>query len=218
LQNLNEAMTKLKSKSEQPQTRLDALNNLLKIVKSSRLEFQHIDDIVSTVSGTLLDRTQEVRSACYRVLRHMLIDKDTAQLSWKYGLEFHLLKAMTRDQKGDVEREQAFKLVRAYVDCPDGIKFLPKSIVAILAVTTEQVDDKFRPVAVEMMCELAVCDINLILSCDGLRCIFQILLDGPRILVDLVVPTIVCILDRPETRKFIRPSVEIEVRHIGSLG
>lgn len=203
----------MKAKSENPQARLDAINNLLKIVRSARLEqnSQHVEDVLSTATTCLNDPSQEVRASGYRVIRHMLHDKEAAQLSWKFGLEFHLLRALARDSKGDVEREQAFKLVRAYIDCPSGVEFLPRSIVATIAVSTEQSEDKFRPIAIETICELAVRSTELILACDGLRCIFQVLLDGPRLMVDLVVPTIVYILDRPETRQYIRPSVEIEV-------
>jgi rapamycin-insensitive companion of mTOR len=53
-----------------------------------------------------------------------------------------------------MEREQAVRLIRAYIDCVDGMQALPYSIPSILVSISEQGDDKLRPIALQTICEM----------------------------------------------------------------
>ena len=60
---------------------------------------------------------------------------------------------MTRDPKYELEREQALKMIRAFVDYSNGIA-LPHSLVSLLVSLAELPDDKLRTVILETLAEL----------------------------------------------------------------
>jgi hypothetical protein len=55
--------------------------------------------------------------------------------------------------KFELEREQAIKLIRAFLDFSNGIS-IPQSIVSILVSMTEQPDDKLRVIIFETLAEI----------------------------------------------------------------
>ena len=63
-------------------------------------------------------------------------------------------RALTRDQRYDVEREQALKLVRSIIDMPGGVDLIPQSLVRTIIAIAEQSDDKLRNVSLETLCEI----------------------------------------------------------------
>ena len=69
----------------------------------------------------------------------------------------NMKRALNRDQRGDMEREQAFKLTRAFLDVSECVRYLPQCVISTLVATIEQVDDKFRNVAIETVCEIGGC-------------------------------------------------------------
>lgn len=164
-----------------------------------------------------VDRVQEVRSAAFRTVRYLIVDQVSARYVWRHahGLDIFLMRALIRDQRGDVEREQAFKLARVFLELPRCVRFLPPCVVSTILAVTEQADDKFRTVAIETLCELTVRDLSYMSECGGLRNLFQLLTDGPLSMVKVVALTVSQLLDRADTRLFIRTGVDVEV---GSMG
>ncbi|KAJ3033210.1 hypothetical protein HDV00_006653 [Rhizophlyctis rosea] len=70
-----------------------------------------------------------------------------------------IIRALTRDQRYDVEREQALKLVRTLLDIPGGVELLPQSIVRTIIAVAEQSDDKMRNVSLETLCEFGMINV-----------------------------------------------------------
>ena len=50
-----------------------------------------------------------------------------------------------------------------------------------------------------------------LMKASDLRVVFQLLLEGPKELTEVIVLTIAHILDKPETRIYVRPAVDVEV-------
>ena len=61
---------------------------------------------------------------------------------------------MVRDNKFEIERMQALKLVRKFIDTPKGVKLIPQSIIYVLISIIEQMEDKLRPLCMETLNEL----------------------------------------------------------------
>ncbi len=61
---------------------------------------------------------------------------------------------------------------------------------------------------------IALRDIDAVAACGGLKVIFQTLLEGSKFLVDIVVPTIISLLDQPWTRQYFKPGINVEVRYL----
>jgi hypothetical protein len=127
------------------------------------------------------------------------------------ALDVFVLRALQRDQKGDVEREQALKFVRAFLDLPKCAHLLPQCIVSAVLSLAEQPEEKFRAVAVETVCEMAARNVEHLHRCGGLRILFQSMMEGPPVLSKVLTLTVSQLLDRPDSRRFIRPDVDVEV-------
>lgn len=106
-----------------------------------------------------------------------------------------MLKSMTRDAKGEIEREQAFKLLRAYCDLDGGVLCIPRSLVSLVVVIAENADDKFKLIALQTLCELTLRNVALVAACGGLKVILQTLIDGTPEMVDMAATVVLAIAD-----------------------
>lgn len=57
-------------------------------------------------------------------------------------------------------------------------------------------------------------DIALLVSAEGLRVVLQALTDGPHDISPLLAMGFLWVMDRPGTRQFLRPGVDVEVRRL----
>jgi rapamycin-insensitive companion of mTOR len=53
------------------------------------------------------------------------------------------------------EREQVLKLLRTFLDVPDGIKFIPLGVTRAIVSIAEQSDDKLRNICLETLAEIS---------------------------------------------------------------
>jgi len=54
------------------------------------------------------------------------------------------------------EREQALKLIRSFIDIPDGIKYMPIGVMRAIVSIAEQADEKLRPICLETLAEFGI--------------------------------------------------------------
>eukprot|EP00158_Paraphelidium_tribonemae_P007702 Partr_v1_DN28334_c0_g1_i2_m78546 putative RPTOR independent companion of MTOR, complex 2 len=212
LSNLADILVSLNAREGDSQTKLDALNNLVKVVKSTKIEpHSNVEDILKTLRIFLCSSVMELRGSSFRAIRYLITDEMSVTSAWAIGLEVFLIRALCRDSKFDAEREQAVKLIRVFAESSHTAKTLPVSVISSLAAISEQPDDKMRGIALETLCELAIRNISLVSSAGGLRCIFQTLVDGSVGVNDFIIPTISFLLDTPENRFYIHPEVDVEM-------
>jgi rapamycin-insensitive companion of mTOR len=67
------------------------------------------------------------------------------------------IRALVRDSQQDYEREQALKLIRAFVD-NEALAYVPQSVVRALVAIAEQASDKLRNICLETLAE--ICKLN----------------------------------------------------------
>ncbi|KAJ3112369.1 hypothetical protein HDU96_004614 [Phlyctochytrium bullatum] len=207
---LSELLSKLRAASDIPQLRLDHMNSLLRVIRASKDPLD-LDPILECLRSCLCDSAKEIRANAFRILRHIVTDASVALAMISFQVDLFIVRALTRDQRNDLEREQALKLVRAFVEDGGGDGVVPHSVVRTLVAIAEQPDDKFRIVALETLCELAVTNIEAVALCGGLKSIFGALLDGPQEILEMLIITVTHILDQERTRAYVRPSVDLEV-------
>lgn len=117
---------------------------------------------------------------------------------------------MAKDHRYDAEKEQAFKFIRVFLDVEDAWVLTPESIVRAVVALAETPDEKYRKLAIEFLCELCIRNIPIVAQCGGLKVLFAILIDGPSEYSDMIILSIVHILDTEKARRYIRPEVEFE--------
>jgi hypothetical protein len=84
-------------------------------------------------------------------------------------------------------------------------------IIRVLVALAEQADDRLRGLATELICEHAVLYPESISYAGGLRMAFLALFEGVTDYQSQVVHTFMYLIDGLETRKFVRPMVELEM-------
>ncbi|KND04740.1 uncharacterized protein SPPG_00443, partial [Spizellomyces punctatus DAOM BR117] len=212
-QMVSDLLTRISNQTEHPAVRMEAMNNLLKISRSvdDLCAYASADNIVKSLRTCLVHQSKDMRASAFRVLRHIATDIIMLGAIVDAHIDVFVMRALTRDQRYDVEREQSLKLIRAFLDVPGGSELIPQSLIRMLVAVSEQPDDKFRTICVETLCELAIRNMGLLALSGGTKVIFNALLEGPRELTGSLVRTVLYMLDSEETRCYMRPSVELEM-------
>jgi len=128
-----------------------------------------------------------------------------------YNYDMYINRALVRDNKFEIERMQALKLVRKFIDTPKGVKLIPQSIIYVLISIIEQMEDKLRPLCMETLNELAIRNVKLVASCGGIKIIFSAMTEGPMYLTEMNMLTVIYLLDTEKTRNYIKPEVDLEI-------
>ncbi|ORX85468.1 hypothetical protein BCR32DRAFT_276261 [Anaeromyces robustus] len=206
---VEECLSNLENELLEPVQQLETLNKLIgicRLVGDIRI-FTHIKTLLDSLRYTVVSKTKEVRANTFRLLRYLVYDKNIicTMLAFNYDI------SLIRDNKFEIERTQALKLVRKFIDTPKGVKLIPQSIVYILISVIEQLDDKLRPLCMETLNELAIRNVKLVASCGGIKIIFSAMTEGPMYLTEMNMLTVIYLLDTEKTRNYIKPEVDLEI-------
>ncbi|KAH6586295.1 hypothetical protein BASA50_000759 [Batrachochytrium salamandrivorans] len=207
--------------SEVPaQTRMDSITKALGIfdlvkrctlVTDTPAPLLSSEPILQKLRLCLGDPIKDIRVATYKILR-ALVSADTVKTFFhRHHLDLFIIRTLIRDARYDSEREQAIRFIRAFLDETDGSQLIPMSIVRSLVAIAEQIDDRFRNVCLETICEIAVRNPELACHSGGTKVMLSALLDGPLELMDPIISSFLFLLDSPKSRSFIRAHVELEM-------
>ncbi|PHZ16464.1 uncharacterized protein RHIMIDRAFT_62286 [Rhizopus microsporus ATCC 52813] len=145
-----------------------------------------------------------------RALRLLVEGSDDIKLMMDYQIDIFSMRALARDQEEhELEREQTLKLIRSFIEY-DGVKHVKQGIVRAVVAIAEQQDSKLRNIALETLAELAILDIELTVKAGGLRVIMQALIDGQSSISEILIQSVLYVLDTPDKRCYLRPGVELE--------
>ncbi|GAA5917264.1 hypothetical protein JCM5296_000314 [Sporobolomyces johnsonii] len=192
-------------------TVVEALSQHVRVKYELRLE-EHLSGIMTCLSE---DAGKDIRSATYRLLRHIIVDSSDIYHLHTRHIHLFLVRSLSRDSKHDVEKEQALRLVRAMLEHIDSSapehRLAATAILRAVVAIAEQPEEKLRLAALEMLGELVIRDIALLVSCEGLRVVLQALSDGPHDFSPFLSLAFLWVMDRPDTRQWLRPGVDIEI-------
>jgi hypothetical protein len=88
---------------------------------------------------------------------------------------------------------------------------LSEPILRILISTAENPDDPFRSISLETLAELAILSPILLQSSNALRVLLQCFSEGPHELAPAVSTILLHAVDLPETRRGLRPGMDVEM-------
>ncbi|KAK0711679.1 Rapamycin-insensitive companion of mTOR, N-term-domain-containing protein [Lasiosphaeris hirsuta] len=173
-------------------------------------------DLVWSVFGLrmqvmLLSDSREVVAAGYRMIRYAISDiaslKNIRTLNTDYLVTWSLIK----DRKSDVEREQALKFVRAFLDVKDGVQEISRAIVRTIGAVAEEHDERLRPICIETLAEILVRDPRLLIASGGIGPLHEALADGSYKASESLTGAFLYLLDAPQRRQYLRAGNELEV-------
>lgn len=179
-------------------------------------------DLVWSVFGMrmqmmLLSESREVVAAGYRVTRYAISDVQSLRKIRTLNTDFLVLRSLNNYRKADVEREQALKFVRAFLDVKDGVKEISRAIVRTIVAVAEQGDDRrsavqpadhnidrLRPICLETLAEILVRDPPLAVASGCLGPLTDALAEGSYKAPESLTSAFLFLLDTPQKRKYLQ--------------
>ncbi|KAG6195587.1 hypothetical protein E4U47_001915 [Claviceps purpurea] len=171
----------------------------------------------------LLSESREVVAAGYRVARYAISDAPSIKRIRSFNTDFLVIRSLNNYRKADVEREQALKFVRAFLDVKDGIKEVSRAVVRTIVAVAEQGGDRrpgiqpadqsldrLCPICVETLAEILVRDPPLLIASGGLGTLSEALAEGTYKSPESLTSAFLYLLDAPQRRKYILPGYGLD--------
>lgn len=186
-------------------------------------------DLVWSVFGLrmqvmLLSESREVVAAGYRMTRYAISDVASLKKIRSLNTDYLVIRSLNNYRKADVEREQALKFVRAFLDVKGGVKEISRAVVrTIVAVAehgedrrtnvqaSEQDIDRLRPICIETLAEILVRDPALLVASGGMGPLSEALAEGIYKAPESLTSAFLYLLDSPKKRKYLQPGYGLEV-------
>jgi rapamycin-insensitive companion of mTOR len=110
-----------------------------------------------------------------------------------------------------VEREQALKFVRAFLEVKDGVREVSRAIVRTIASVADHEEDRLKAICIETLAEIMIRDPQLLVAAGGLRPLTDVLGEGEYEASEGLTAAFLYLLDAPERRKYLRAGYELEI-------
>ncbi|KAF4637249.1 hypothetical protein G7Y89_g821 [Cudoniella acicularis] len=120
------------------------------------------------------------------------------------------LKSLIKKSNADVEREQALKFIRAFLDVKGGVHEVSRSVIRTIAAVAEHSEDRLRAICIETLAEVMVRDPALLVASGGLRPLADALGEGTYEASESLTAAFLFLLDAPQRRKYLRSGYELE--------
>ncbi|KAI0392305.1 Rapamycin-insensitive companion of mTOR, N-term-domain-containing protein [Xylariaceae sp. FL0594] len=210
---LTELLQALEREGMAPEYYVGRANNLVDLFK--RHPTLKYDLVWSTFGDRmqlmLLSGSREVVAAGYRMLRYAVTDITSLKKIRALNTDYMVVVSLAKDRKADVEREQALKFVRAFLDVKDGVREISRALVRTIASVAEHADDRLRPICIETLAEILLRDPALVVASGGLPPISEALAEGTYKSPESLSATFLYLLNAPQTRKYFRAGYDLEV-------
>lgn len=135
----------------------------------------------------------------------------------------HFKRSLNNFRKADVEREQALKFVRAFLDVKDGVKEISRAIVRTIVAVAETGEsqrsngqpndheaDRLRPICIQTLAEILLRDPRLVVASGGMGPLAEALSEGTYKAPESITSVYLYLLDTPARRKYMRPGYGLD--------
>ncbi|KAI9659927.1 MAG: hypothetical protein M1821_001279 [Bathelium mastoideum] len=163
------------------------------------------------IQAMLLSDSREVVAAGYRLLRYAVTDRKSLQTIRSFHTDYLVIVSLVKESKASIEREQALKFVRAFLDVKDGVKEISRSIVRIIVAMAEHPEDRLRSICILTLAEILIRDPPLLASAGGIGTLTDALGDGSYQASESLSHAFLYLLDVPSRRKLLRSGYELGV-------
>ncbi|OBA20821.1 hypothetical protein METBIDRAFT_44367 [Metschnikowia bicuspidata var. bicuspidata NRRL YB-4993] len=184
-----------------------------------------IENVMFKVQFMLYDSRAQARAAAYRVLRHALATPDALLHLVRLKLLIFIIVSLLTPTPL-VEKEQALKLVREFVNIPGGVNYLSVGVVkALVAYVEHESDDTqhagseewgsheseaFMRMCIETISEIAVLNPDIVFHGGGLRLLISLTINGATDISVSCLPMLLTLLDMPHSRLFLRNGADLD--------
>ncbi|KAJ5907535.1 hypothetical protein N7495_000217 [Penicillium taxi] len=208
---LTETLQSLEIENMSPDFYVERANSLVELFKRyPTLKY----DLAWSVFGLrvqvmLLSDSKEVVAAGYRLTRYAIADRKSLQTIRSLHTEELVILSLVKESKASIEREQALKFVRAFLDVKDGVKEISRAIVRTIVSIAEHHEDRLRNISIMTLAEILVKDPKLVASAGGFAALHDSLAEGTFGASESLISSFLHVLDTPRSRKYLQ-GIELE--------
>lgn len=209
---LAEILQALEVEAMQPDYYVERANNLVELFKRyPTLKYDLAWPIFGLrVQTMLLSDSREVIAAGYRVTRHAIADRKSLQIIRSLDTDSLVILSLVKESKASIEREQALKFVRAFLDVKDGVHELSNAVIRTVVSVAEHQDDRLRNMSLLTISEILIREPALIVIASGISPLADGLVNGDiQGFEELAIPFL-HMFDAPEHREGLLSGQELE--------
>lgn len=208
---VSDYMQSLQDTSLSPELVLKKADGLVSLLKEQPEIRKNLvlPSFMASMQALLLSGDKKIASAAYRVCRYLITDVSFVEWLIQLHLDAFIIISLAKDNSYQVEREQALKLVRAFIDMHARI---PKGILQAVISCIERQDDKLRHMALETLLELCFIAPVVVNECQGMRVLEGALCDYSHFPVaSIILDTVLQLMSTTSTRKHVLKDFNISV-------
>lgn len=209
---LAEILQALEVEGMQPDYYVERANSLVELFKRHpTLKY----DLAWSVFGLriqmmLLSDSREVIAAGYRVTRYAIADRKSLQIIRELHTDDLVILSLVKESKASIEREQALKFVRAFLDVKDGVRELSRAVVRTIVSVAEHYEDRLRSICHLTLAEIMIKDSALLVSAGGIGALTDALAEGTYHGSESLARAFLYLLDMPLRRQCLASGRELE--------
>jgi rapamycin-insensitive companion of mTOR len=158
----------------------------------------------------LLSESSDVVSAGYRLTRHAIADRTSLQTIRSLHTDEVVILSLVKKGKALLEREQAVKFVRAFLDVKDGVYEISRAVTRSLVAVAEHAEDRLRDICLLTLGEILTKHPKLLVSANGMSTLIDALANGTFPAPEGLVASFLHILDQPQLRRYLSTGREFE--------
>lgn len=209
---LTEILQALEVEGMQPDYYIERANTLVELFKRhATLKYDLAWSVFSLrVQMMLLSDSTDVVAAGYRLTRYAIADRSSLKTIRALHTDEIVILSLVKKGHSVLEREQAVKFVRAFLDVKDGVLEVSRAVVRALVAVAEQHDDRLRHICILTLAEIMMKDPPLLIQAGGLNTLTEILAEGTFHASEGLVVGFLRLLDAPERRRYLNSGHEIE--------
>ena len=209
---LGEILQNLEIEGMQPDFYVSRANGLVDLFKRHpTLKYDLAWSIFGLrVQTMLLSESRDVVAAGYRVTRHAIADRKSLQNIRSLHTDSVVVLSLAKDGKATIEREQALKFVRAFLDVKDGVQEISNAVMRAVVSVAEHYEDRLRNVAILTLSEVLIRNPTLLVGSGGVIPLTDSLKDGSYAGSESLVSAFLYLTDTPVSRKLLARGQELE--------
>ena len=209
---LVETLQALEQQGQPSEYYVNLANNLTELFRRyNTLKYDLVWSIFGVrVQGMLLSDNKDIAAAGFRMVRYAITDRKSLVIMRSFSTDLLVLRALVREGKDSMEREQALKFVRAFLDVKDGVEEIAQAVIRALVAIAEQHDDRLRQIGIVTLCEILVRKPSLVASVNGIGALADALAEGLYLPAESLSNAFLYLLDTPERRKFLTSGHELQ--------
>ena len=209
---LTDTLQALEVEGMQPDYYIDRANTLVDLFKkNTTLKFDLAWSVFSLrVQVMLLSESSDVVAAGYRLTRHAIADRSSLQTIRSLHTDELVILSLVKKGKAILEREQAVKFVRAFLDVKNGVLEISRAVTRSLVAVAEHHDDRLKDICLLTLAEILTKHPALLVSANGMSTLTDALATGTFPSPEGLVAGFLHILDQPQLRRYLSTGREFE--------